>query len=116
MNMELLNLHIKGITTSPWFIKKKEYPNYIYCEKFLWGRAIRGIILSYLLRNYCKEFHIKCKKCFEKNECPFYNLYGNNKDKDMPKFIVSSLFFEKIKIKKAPILSRDFITNGIFKI
>jgi CRISPR/Cas system CSM-associated protein Csm3 (group 7 of RAMP superfamily) len=115
--MELLNLHIKGITTSPWFIKKKEHPNYIYCEKFLWGRAIRGIILNYLLRNYCKEFHIKCKKCFEKNGCPFYNIYGNNndEDKDMPKFIISSLFFEKIKIKKAPILSRDFITNGTSK-
>jgi CRISPR/Cas system CSM-associated protein Csm3 (group 7 of RAMP superfamily) len=116
--MELLNIHFKGITTSPWFIGRRQYSNYLYCQKFLWGRAIRGPILNYLLKIYCPTFPYKleCKECNEKNECPFYNLYGienNDELKGTPKLVITSLVFEKIEIERLLFISRDSITNGV---
>ena len=118
-----IHLHFLCQTTSPWSIGRMyaEAP-LICCQSFLWGRAVRGPILNYLLRTYCPYFPKlpSCEKCLEKSNCPFYNLYGADKRgelKDTPRLIVTSLTFKetfgKMEFDRFPLLSRDSMTNGV---
>ena len=118
-----IHLHFIGKTASPWSISRmySEAP-LICCQNFLWGRAIRGPILNYVLRTYCPHFPElpPCIKCSERLDCPFYNLYGVDKKgefKDTPRLVVTSLTFEdtfgKMEFERFPIISRDSMTKGV---
>lgn len=120
MLKEFLNLRFTGRTTSPWSIARRIYSDYIYCQDFLWGRGVRGPILSYLLKVYCENMSrsLPCGRCGREAKCPFYNLYGVDREgsyKDTPRLIVTSLRFNSnITVKpRHPLISRSEATNGV---
>jgi hypothetical protein len=116
---DFINLRFIGRTTSPWSIARRIYSDYIYCQDFLWGRGVRGPVLNYLLKAYCGRTGIlPCEGCVKKAECPFYNLYGADRegeDKDSPRLVVTSLRFEGKPAGKPrqPLISRSELTNGV---
>jgi hypothetical protein len=116
--LEFVHLDFEGKTTSPWSIGRRYYSNYIYCQNFLWGRAIRGPILGYLLKTYCPNLSntiLPCDNCEEQEGCPYHNLNGCEKEgelKDTPKLIVTTLTFDKFENERLFLTSKDAITNG----
>jgi hypothetical protein len=118
-DMDFTHLHFKGKTTSPWSIGRRYYSNFIYCQNYLWGRAIRGPILGYLLKSYCPHLPadiLPCDQCTEQKECPYFHLNGSEKEgelKDTPKLVVTTLTFDKYESSRISLISRDSATNGV---
>lgn len=119
MPRDFINLRFTGRTTTPWSIARRIYSDYVYCQDFLWGRGVRGPVLNYLLRAYCGRTGVlPCEGCDRKAGCPFYNLYGADRegeDKDSPRLVVTSLRFDgKLAVKpRQPLISRSELTNGV---
>jgi len=127
--MRFLNLRFKGITTTPWHIGDRIFGDYRYSRRdYLWGRAVRGAILTYLWRTYCHKSDIRekvrfnpdedCKNCKDREECPFFNLRGSGEGefKDTPKLIVTNLKFKnKLRKDRIPLISLDEEYLGVSK-
>jgi len=118
---EFVHLRFKGVTTSPWSIGRRSHSDVIYCQNYLWGRAVRGPVLNYLLKVFCPNLPTKklpCDRCSLSKECPFYNLYGADKEgsyKDTPKLIVTSLTFKDANsiFQRIPLISRSVLSNSV---
>ncbi|OYT26208.1 MAG: hypothetical protein B6U95_07710 [Thermofilum sp. ex4484_82] len=105
--MNFIHLRFHGETTSPWYVGKKKYGDYLYTRTdYLWGRGVRGPVLRQLWRTYCFKSDLMekvdfvperdCTKCSNAEKCPFNNLRGtgNGDFKDKPRLIVANLFFK----------------------
>lgn len=116
---EFVHLHFTGKTTSPWVIGRRTYSNYIFCQRFLWGRAVRGPVLGYMLKSYCPYLPsstLPCEGCTQREDCPFYNLYGADNEgafKDTPRLLITSLAFKTPRFPRMHLISRDAVTNGV---
>lgn len=116
--IKFVHLHFFGETTAPWTITKKRYSSYVYSYNFLWGRAVRGPILNYILQSFCPHLPnamLPCCECSNYSECPFFNLNGSEKSgdfKDTPKFVVTSLTFRTFDMRRLKLTSINILGNS----
>jgi len=102
-------MHFFGQTTSPWYVGKRRYGDYLYTrDDYLWGRGIRGPVLRQLWRTFCPKSDVPekvpfdaegdCPSCSVIEDCPFGSLRGSADEgefKDKPRLVITNLRFVK---------------------